>query len=133
MRRFCGACIYWSLRFWFQNPLEALKRPKQMNKNHGKVGELPSSIMNQKSAETAAGSLIGTDRYGGRIELSDKASNQHMLVLGTTGSGKTITVCNIVESAIRRGLPLIYIDGKGDYDLKEIECTIFTFQVFELG
>ncbi|MCB1563296.1 MAG: DUF853 family protein, partial [Alphaproteobacteria bacterium] len=114
---FCGACIYGFLNFWFQNPLGSLKRQKQMNKNHGKVGDLPSAIINQKSAETAVGSLIGTDRYARRIELSDKCANQHTLVLGTTGSGKTVTVCNIVESAIRRGLPLIYIDGKGDYDL----------------
>jgi type IV secretory pathway TraG/TraD family ATPase VirD4 len=51
------------------------------------------------------------------VALTDRAANQHTLVLGTTGSGKTVTICNIVESAIARGIPLIYIDGKGDYDL----------------
>ncbi|MCK5385379.1 MAG: DUF853 family protein, partial [Alphaproteobacteria bacterium] len=70
-----------------------------------------------ESDEQSAGSVIGTDRYGRIIGLSDKQANQHTLVLGTTGSGKTVTVCNIVESAIDRSLPLIYIDGKGDYDL----------------
>lgn len=88
-----------------------------MEKEHGKVGDLSARLVNQRPAETSKGSLIGTDRYARRIELSDKAANQHTLVLGTTGSGKTVTVCNIVESAINRGLPLIYIDGKGDYDL----------------
>ena len=91
-----------------------LKRNK--NQNRGKADVLPSNN-NQENAEQSAGSLIGTDRYERKIELSDKAANQHTLVLGTTGSGKTVTVCNIVESAIHRDLPLIYIDGKGDYDL----------------
>lgn len=114
---FWGALFYGALKYFFKNPLGKLKRQKQMEKEHGKVGDLSAKIINQRSAETSKGSLIGTDRYARRIELSDKAANQHTLVLGTTGSGKTVTVSNIVESAINRGLPLIYIDGKGDYDL----------------
>ncbi len=114
---FCGAAIYCFLIFFFKNPLGRLKRQKQMDKNHGKVGNLSAIIINQRPADCSEGSLIGVDRYARRIELSDRCANQHTLVLGTTGSGKTVTVCNIVESAINRGLPLIYIDGKGDYDL----------------
>ena len=114
---FWGTVVYAILDTFFKNPLGKLKRQKQMDKEHGKVGDLSAKIINQRPAETSEGSLIGTDRYARRIELSDSAANQHTLVLGTTGSGKTVTVCNIVESAINRGLPLIYIDGKGDYDL----------------
>tara|TARA_B100000780_G_scaffold276420_1_gene244949 strand:- start:1791 stop:2396 length:606 start_codon:yes stop_codon:yes gene_type:complete len=114
---FWGAVAYAALKYFFKNPLGKLKRQKQLEKEHGKVGDLSAKIINQRPAETWKGSLIGTDRYARHIELSDKAANQHTLVLGTTGSGKTVTVCNIVESAINRGLPLIYIDGKGDYDL----------------
>lgn len=114
---FCGAAAYGIIKFWFQNPLGSLKRQKPMEKLHGKVGDLPASLINQRAADTPHGSLIGTDRYARTIELSDKCANQHTLVLGTTGSGKTVTVCNIVESAINRELPVIYIDGKGDYDL----------------
>ncbi|PCI56110.1 MAG: type IV secretion system protein VirD4 [Alphaproteobacteria bacterium] len=92
-----------------------LKRAKR-DQNLRKAAALPIHS-HQENDEKSASSLIGTDRYGRKIELSDKAANQHTLVLGTTGSGKTVTVCNIVESAIHRDLPLIYIDGKGDYDL----------------
>ncbi|RKD22637.1 hypothetical protein BEP19_10270 [Ammoniphilus oxalaticus] len=54
--------------------------------------------------------------------ISDSEFNQHALVLGTTGSGKTVTIMNIAESAISRRLPFIYVDGKGDLDLaKKIE------------
>lgn len=101
------------------NPLGNLKRQKQMERTHPKVGELSAAIGNIHAADTEGGSVIGTDRFARVVELTDKSANQHTLVLGTTGSGKTVTVCNIVESAINRGLPLIYIDGKGDYDLAQ--------------
>lgn len=114
---FCGAVAYGGFRLWFKNPLGNLKRQKPMEKIQGKVGDLPATLANNRSAETLSGSVIGVDKNARMVELSDKAANQHTLVLGTTGSGKTVTVCNIVESAINRGLPLIYIDGKGDYDL----------------
>lgn len=114
---FCGAVAYGCFRLWFKNPLGNLKRQKPMEKIQGKVGDLPATLANNRAAETFSGSVIGVDKYARMVELSDKAANQHTLVLGTTGSGKTVTVCNIVESAINRGLPLIYIDGKGDYDL----------------
>lgn len=114
---FCGAGAYGLFRLWFKNPLGHLKRQKPMDKIQGKVGDLPATLANNRSAETLSGSVIGVDKYARMVELSDKAANQHTLVLGTTGSGKTVTVCNIMESAIHRGLPLIYIDGKGDYDL----------------
>ncbi len=121
---FCGAGAYGVGKLKFQNPLGSLKRDKPMERLHGKVGDLPARLVNRKRADTKAGSLIGTDRHARIIELTDRAANQHTLVLGTTGSGKTVTICNIVESAINRAIPLIYIDGKGDYDLA---CRIARF------
>lgn len=114
---FFGSISYAALLYFSGSPLGKLKKQKETNKDYGKVGDLSAKIINQRPAETSEGSLIGTDRYARKIELTDHSANQHTLVLGTTGSGKTVTVCNIVESAINRGLPLIYIDGKGDYDL----------------
>lgn len=100
-------------------PLQQLKRDKGTAFVLKKVGNLAASHGNKKPAETENGSVIGTNSYGRPVTLSDKAANQHTLVLGTTGTGKTVTICNIVESAIGRGLPLIYIDGKGDYELAQ--------------
>lgn len=98
-------------------PLEGLKRTSNLtSKCNGKVGDL-SALANDEPDKHLEGSVIGEDKYGRQVELMDKNANQHTLVLGTTGSGKTVTVCNIVESAINRGLPLIYVDGKGDYEL----------------
>lgn len=49
--------------------------------------------------------------------LTDKELNQHTLIVGTTGSGKTTTLMNFVESAAQRQIPLIFLDGKGSLDL----------------
>lgn len=54
-----------------------------------------------------------------KIILSDKELNQHCLVVGTTGAGKTTTLLTFVDSAASRGLPLVYLDGKGSLDLAD--------------
>jgi type IV secretory pathway TraG/TraD family ATPase VirD4 len=74
----------------------------------------------QAEAATENGTILGVDQTSRkRVQLTDIDANKHTFVLGTIGSGKTVTVLNFVESAICRCLPLIYVDGKGDYDLAE--------------
>jgi hypothetical protein len=74
----------------------------------------PLEVVEDDVAYTSNGTRIGITDNQDWIELTDKAANQHTLILGTTGSGKTVTVCNVVESAIHRSVAVIYIDGKGD-------------------
>lgn len=114
---FIGATIRTIYQLYHGHPLGQIKRLKIMEKPHGSVSKIAANMNNNRHAHTLEGSIIGADKYARIVELTDRAANQHTLVLGTTGSGKTVTVCNVVESAINRGLPLIYIDGKGDYDL----------------
>ncbi|MCL6478857.1 MAG: type IV secretion system DNA-binding domain-containing protein [Peptococcaceae bacterium] len=63
------------------------------------------------------GVLIGINNNSKQVILSDSELNQHCALLGTTGSGKTTTILNFVESAVTRNIPLIFIDGKGAQDL----------------
>ena len=49
--------------------------------------------------------------------LSDEQLNHHSLVIGSTGSGKTTTLLNVLNSCCARKMPLIYVDGKGNIDL----------------
>jgi type IV secretory pathway TraG/TraD family ATPase VirD4 len=84
----------------------------------GFITKIAKRRADQADAEIGEGTLIGIDMESRkRVQLSDKDANTHTLVLGTTGSGKTVTLLNIVESAINRRLPVIYVDGKGDYGL----------------
>lgn len=90
-----------------QKSLEKIKAPNQME---------------EEAQHPDNGTFIGTGQGGRPAILLDQQANQHVLVLGTTGSGKTVTISNIVESALNRGMPLIYIDGKGDAELAQRCC-----------
>jgi conjugal transfer pilus assembly protein TraD len=73
------------------------------------------------SAPTAGGSIvIGSDanRRPVAIPLAG-ASGSHALIVGATGSGKTVTQALIVGRAIEQGLGAVIIDPKGDSLLRE--------------
>ena len=81
--------------------------------------------------------LISAPSSYRRIEMSDEELNQHMLIIGTTGAGKTNTILNFVDSAISRNLPCVYLDGKGSVDLIDKLRSLATkynrvFKVFTL-
>ena|GEM_PF-5351009 len=62
---------------------------------------------------------IGVDNNQNPFTLTYKELNQHTLVIGTTGSGKTSTLLNIVYNCCSQKLPLIYLDGKGSIKLAD--------------
>ena len=67
--------------------------------------------------EDHGGTVLGVSKYTGKYSIiPDRDINQVMLVLGTTGSGKTITLRRFYKRAIVRGYPLVIIDGKPDAD-----------------
>lgn len=37
-----------------------------------------------------------------------------MLVIMTTGGGKTVIIGTVIENAIRQGKPVFFMDGKGE-------------------
>ncbi len=49
--------------------------------------------------------------------ISDEHANTHVLLVGTTGGGKSVTMYNFIEHAIQDNLPVIIIDGKGSRKL----------------
>ena len=70
------------------------------------------------NASDGANSLLGYNAASNqKIYLSDIDANHHTFAIGTTGSGKTTALMNIVESAIDRKIGLVYVDGKGDRNL----------------
>jgi hypothetical protein len=66
--------------------------------------------------------FLGITEFGEVFAITEKELNQHTLVVGTTGSGKTIFIILLILEAIRLGKPIIAIDGKGDADfIKKFE------------
>jgi hypothetical protein len=63
------------------------------------------------------GTLLGTSKQTGKpVIIPDKDINQIVLVLGTTGGGKTVTLRRFYQRAIGQHCPLIIIDGKPSID-----------------
>lgn len=90
----------------------------------GKLNK-PHEISNRKMKQAIiramkakqAGTLLGISKYNGApIVIPDRDINQVMLILGTTGSGKTITMRRFYQRAISHGYPLLVVDGKPDDD-----------------
>lgn len=81
------------------------------------VKELSDKKINKKLSklkdENFDGTLLGLSKKTGKaVSVEDKDVNQMVLVLGTTGSGKTITLQRFYKRAIRKGYPLIIVTGK---------------------
>lgn len=72
-----------------------------------KSGRLPAAAGDK--------TLVGVSwRTGSPAFITDGALNNHVLIVGTTGRGKTVTTLNVIEAHIERGLPVLVLDGKGD-------------------
>jgi len=91
--------------------LQAGKLPHQKEElSDKKISVLLESIMDDD-----AGTVLGVSKYtGSTIIVPDHHVNQVALVLGTTGSGKTITLRRFYHRAIKQNYPLIIVDGKPD-------------------
>ncbi|HEX5224639.1 MAG TPA: helicase HerA-like domain-containing protein [Solirubrobacteraceae bacterium] len=61
---------------------------------------------------------LGRDDRGRAVRIA-VGGGRHTLVVGATGSGKTVTQASIAVHAIERGAAAIAIDPKGDRDLRE--------------
>jgi len=48
------------------------------------------------------------------VELPVKAFHRHLMVLGASGSGKTVLCKCVMEEAVRNDIPLIIVDPQGD-------------------
>ncbi|MBA7547463.1 hypothetical protein ES705_39885 [subsurface metagenome] len=49
------------------------------------------------------------------VNKTKKLSNQHILIVGTTGAGKTQTASSFIDSLSQEGIPSIIFDFQGEY------------------
>lgn len=73
------------------------------------------------SAVVVAGAItLGVEITTGRpVQISIDALRRHIFVIGRSGRGKTETVLRIAYECVRLGLPVLYIDGKGDPEVRK--------------
>lgn len=73
------------------------------------------------AAALVAGAItMGVEIATGRlVRLSLDALRRHIFVVGRSGRGKTETVLRIANECARLGLPVLYIDGKGDIEVRK--------------
>jgi type IV secretory pathway TraG/TraD family ATPase VirD4 len=66
--------------------------------------------------------LLGTDEAnrGVSIPFGAAGSGRHTLVVGATGSGKTVTQTWATTCAIEHGMAAVVVDPKGDRDMREL-------------
>lgn len=71
--------------------------------------------LDQLSDQSGVGTVLGVSVQNGKaVVLPDAAVNQLVLVVGTTGAGKTVTIRRFYQRAIEMGYPLIIVDAKPD-------------------
>src|SRR5262249_31109676 len=69
---------------------------------------------------SGAGLILGRDEKGRAVSIpfDDENAGGHTLIVGATGSGKTVTQTWIAVRAIERGMGAIVIDPKGDREMR---------------
>nr|WP_021038275.1 helicase HerA-like domain-containing protein [Bacillaceae bacterium JMAK1]AGQ45442.1 Putative TraG/TraD/VirD4 family protein [Bacillaceae bacterium JMAK1] len=58
--------------------------------------------------------FLGIDEYGEKVHMDKKELDKHVLLQGTTGSGKTVAIFTIAETALANEESVFMVDGKGD-------------------
>ncbi len=111
---------FWALATWALWPgATALAAAPSLDAQAGELAREPTpAVLEREPLHPVDGVELGRDARGRPGVLTDAEANAHVLVLGATGSGKTNALLLIAASALRRGLPLIVVDGKGSAALR---------------
>lgn len=59
--------------------------------------------------------VLGENPDGKPVGLSGEQLNEHMLIVGRTGAGKTVCLYNLLETCATQNIPVMVFDFKNDY------------------
>jgi len=83
-------------------------------------------LIKRKEGGVEVGNLIYKDQNIGRFSLSVEDFNRNILIVGSTGHGKTSLIHNILRKASRLGIKYLAFDMKKDYKVLGLnEDTIY--------
>lgn len=100
-----------------QRMMEALQKGEHITDREELSEKKIEKALNKIDDLQADGVLLGVSTYtGSAVVVPDYFVNQVVLVLGTTGAGKTVTLRRFYSRAIAKGYPLIVVDGKPTND-----------------
>lgn len=102
-----------------KNPHDDLMKKLQRGIDPNDKAEVPDKkievALRKINDQDYEGTVLGVSKYTGKaVVIPDRHINQVALVLGTTGSGKTVTLQRFYQRAMRKRYPLIIVDGKPD-------------------
>lgn len=96
---------------------KASKNNQKVYKNRFKINERVQNKWRRDVKSNKTDQLLcGISESGEPYYMDFKEINQHAFVCATTGGGKTILLLNMVEYALMKDYPFIFIDGKGSHE-----------------
>ncbi|EAD0431623.1 DUF853 family protein [Listeria monocytogenes] len=99
-----------------------LERRRERFANSAKLNDKYEEIIQNSNAEeyqhVLKSAFIGADEYGKDVWLPCKELNQHAVIFGSTGTGKTTLLKNLFDYGARINAPMLIIDGKGSPDTR---------------
>lgn len=99
-----------------------LERRRERFANSAKLNDKYEEIIQNSSSEefqnVLKSAFIGSDEYGKDVWLPCKELNQHAVIFGSTGTGKTTLLKNLFDYGARINAPMLIIDGKGSPDTR---------------
>ena len=109
-------------KFGEDNKVCREKARKYNKKNDENIVFLGKKLLAQKNGEVFerlelnVDKTLGTGKINNEIYLSEELRGRHMIVTGTTGSGKTETLINIMLQDAQNGRGFFFVDAKGHRD-----------------
>lgn len=100
------------LAWWVRSAQKEYALPAKMPRHANLID--PMELSPSGKAGPSRGTFyMGNDRTTGEeIWLTNRDAGVHMLVLGTTGSGKTEMLLGICQNALNQGSGFMFVDGK---------------------
>jgi type IV secretory system conjugative DNA transfer VirD4/TraG family protein/helicase HerA-like protein len=127
-----AACATLRARRWHREDLSAgldLADAAALRRSAAAILSAAASVLLERIRGAAGGAggerpgemLLGRDEHRRqlRVPIAETGAGMHTLVVGATGSGKTVTQTAIALAAIERGMGVIAVDPKGDADLRD--------------